>query len=182
MRIREWQDILQDVIDSGDDPDGWRAAGGDRAHGPGEDLYFGHPSVGVYHIKTYARNPFTVEGVGTRVARRLDDEIGSILPAERGTRFAVQSAPADAEEAEARAKHLEETIEAHADAPTTPDALFEDVMNAIESPAFGPMEYDGYDRPESLDRLAERFEEAETVLDAELDELIATDEVDRGFQ
>lgn len=55
-------------------------------------------------------------------------------------------------------------------------------MNAIESPTFGPVEYDGYGRPKSLDRLAERFEEAETVLDAELDELNATDEIDRSFQ
>lgn len=131
MRIRERQDILQDVIGSDDDPDGWRAAGGDRAHGLGEDLYFGHPSVGVYLIKTYARNPYTVEGIGTRVARRLDDEIGSILSAEQGMRLAVQSAPADAEEAESR-----------------------------EAPRGG----------------------RNGVLDAELDELNATDEGDRGFQ
>lgn len=79
-------------------------------------------------------------------------------------------------------RRLEETIRAHADTPPTPDTLFEDVMGAVESPAFGPMEYDGYGRPESLDRLAERFEEAESLLDAELDELIESDEVDRGFQ
>lgn len=182
MRIRKFDDIVQDVIESGEDPDRWRAAGGKRAGGVGKDLYLGHPDAGVYHLKTYARNPLSVRGVGTRVARRLDDEIGSFLPEEGDGRFAVRSAPGDDEEAKARARRLEETIKTHADAPTTPEALFEDVMDAIESPAFGPMEYDEYGRPGSLDRLAERFEEAESVLDAELDELIEADEVDRGFQ
>jgi hypothetical protein len=182
MRIREWNDIVQDVVESGQDPDGWRAAGGKRARGVGKDLYLGHPRAGVYHLKTYARNPLSVEGVGTRVARRLDDEIGEFLPSEAEGRFAVRSAPGDEEEAKVRARRLEETVRAHADAPTTPDALFEDVMDAVESPAFGPMEYDEYGRPGSLDRLAERFEEAESLLDGELDELIEGAEVDRGFQ
>jgi hypothetical protein len=182
MRIREWQDVLRDVVESDADPDGWRAIGGDRAGGPGEDLYLGHPRVGVYHLKTYAKNPFAVQGVGTRVARRLDDEIGSYLPEKGSGRFAVRSAPKDEREAESRAKRLEETVRAHSDAPTTPDALFEDVMDAIESPAFGPMEHDSYGRPERLDRLAEDFEEAEGLLDAELDDLIESEGIDRGFE
>ncbi|MFC6904139.1 hypothetical protein [Halalkalicoccus tibetensis] len=182
MRIREWQDILRDVTESGADPEGWRAIAGDRSGGLGEDLYLGHPNAGVYQLKTYAKNPFAVRGVGARVARRLDDEIGSYLPEEDEGRFAVRSAPEGEDAAKERAKRLEETIKAHADAPTTPDALFEDVMDAVESPAFGPMEYDSYGRPENLDRLAADFEETEELLNAELDELIGGDDVDRGFQ
>ncbi|ADJ15212.1 hypothetical protein [Halalkalicoccus jeotgali] len=182
MRIREWQDILYDVIESGADPEGWRAVAGDRSQGVGEDLYLGHPGAGVYHLKTYAKNPFSVRGVGTRVARNLDDEIGSYLPEDDRGRFALRSAPESDETARRQAKHLEETIRAHADAPTTPDALFEDVMDAVDSPAFGPMEYDSYGRPENLDRLAEGFDEAEALLNAELDELIDADDVGRGFQ
>ncbi len=142
MRIRERQDVLQDVIDSDDDPDGWRAAGGDRAHGLGED------SISATRASASTTSRRTR---GTRTRSRPN----------RGCVWSSSQRPPTR--------------------LTTPDALFEDVMNAIESPAFGP-EYGGYGRPESLDRLAERFEEAETVLDAELDELIATDEGDRGFQ
>ncbi|WP_122090493.1 hypothetical protein [Halalkalicoccus subterraneus] len=182
MRIREWQDILHDVIESDVEADGWRAVAGDRSRGLGEDLYLGHPRSGVYHLKTYAKNPFSVRGVGARVARNLDDEIGSYLPEGEDGRFAVRSSPDGEEHAKEQAKRLEETIKAHADAPTTPDALFEDVMGAVESPAFGPMEYDSYGRPENLDRLAEDFEEADELLNAELDELIGDDDVDRGFQ
>ncbi|RBI64068.1 hypothetical protein DMJ13_06120 [halophilic archaeon] len=187
MRIRDWQDILQDVVERDVDPEGWRATGGTRAEGVGEDLYVGHPSAGVYHLKTYAKNPFEVRGVGTRVARSLDDEIGSYLPREdyREGRFAVQhpdAAPGDEEEAEERAKRLEETIRAHADAPTNRADLFDDVMEAMESPAFGPMDYDNYDRPDAVEDLAATFEEAEELLDAELDDLIDEDEVGKGFQ
>ncbi|WP_121821359.1 hypothetical protein [Halostella salina] len=183
MRVREWDDIVEDVVDQDVDPQGWRAVAGDRSGGVGEDLYVGHPSSGVYQLKTYAKNPFDVRGVGARVARSLDDEIGSFLPAEsEAGRFAVQSPPDDEDEAEDRATELEEVIRAHADAPTTPGDLFDDVMEALDSPAFGPMEYDQYDRPDELDELSATFEEADELLDAELDDLIDDDGVDRGFQ
>ena len=67
MRVRDWQDILADVTDAGVDPDGWRAVAGDRRDGLGEDLYLGHPNAGVYALKTYAKNPTELRGVGGRV-------------------------------------------------------------------------------------------------------------------
>lgn len=182
MRIRDWQDVLEDVIDSGAKPDDWRAIAGSRARGVGEDMYLGHPRAGVFQIKTYAKNPFEVKGVGTQVARKLDDEIGSYLPEDHGRNFAVQTPPEDEDDAQEKAKRLEETIRAHADAPTTPDALFEDVMEAIDSPAFGPLEYDFAQRPDSMDDLSESFEEAEQLLEAEFEDIVREDEVDRGFQ
>jgi hypothetical protein len=184
MRVRDWQDIVTDVVEQDVEPDDWRAVAGDRQSGLGEDLYLGHPGVGVYHMKTYAKNPFEVKGVGARVARNIDDEIGSILPhkPDSGTRFAVQQAPEDESEAEQKASELEEVVQAHADAPTSPDALFEDMMETLDSPAFGPMEYDQYGRPEALDALSSEFSDAEELLDSELDDLIDTDDVGRGFQ
>nr|WP_254663134.1 hypothetical protein [Haladaptatus sp. W1] len=108
----------------------------------GEDLYLGHPNAGLYHLKTYAKNPYQVRGVGTHVARKLDDEIGSYLPEKdfRDGRFAVRNSEEkrpDENEMEARAKRVEETIKAHADAPTSGADLFDDVMEALESPASG---------------------------------------------
>ena len=182
MRIREWQDVLEDVTERDVDPEAWRAVAGDRAGGVGEDMYLAHPRAGVFVLKTYAKNPFEVRGVGTRVARNLDDEIGSFMPErDAGGRFAVQSPPEDESQAETVGKRLETVLETHADAPTRPQDLFDDVMAAVESPAFGPMEYNQYDRPYELEGLAERFEEANNLLNSELDELIETDDVDRGF-
>ena len=182
MRVRDWQDILSDVVESNADPDGWRAVGGDRANGIGEDLFFGHPRVGVFQVKTYARNPFEVQGVGAEIARRIDDELDPLFPSEPETgMFGVQTPPEEESEAEERAQRLEEVVRTHTDAPTTPDALFEDVMDVLDSPAYGPMEFDHHDRPETLDELSTTFEEAEQLLDAEFEDVIDED-VDRGFQ
>ncbi|WP_255195790.1 hypothetical protein [Halorarius litoreus] len=182
MRVRDWQDILEDVVDSNADPDGWRAVSGDRRAGLGEDMFLGHPSVGVYQLKTYAKNPFEVKGVGSQVARRIDDDLDPLFPAEGSGRFGVQSPFESEDDAKDAAKRLEEVVKTHADAPTTPDALFDDVMDALDSPAFGPMEHDQYGRPEGLDELSNTFEEAEELLNAELDDLVDDDEVGRGFQ
>ncbi|MGB9987741.1 hypothetical protein [Salarchaeum japonicum] len=182
MRVRDWKDIVEDVVDSGADPNGWRAVAGDRAGGVGEDLYLGHPSAGVYQLKTYAKNPYEVQGAGARVARRLDDELDSFFPEKTGGGFAVQSPPEDEDDAEEKARRLEEVVKTHADAPTTSDALFEDVMDAIDSPAFGPMQYDQYGRPDELDDLSNTFEEAEELLTEELDDLIDSADVGKGFQ
>jgi len=184
MRVRDWQDIVQNVVEENVEPDRWRAVAGDRRTGLGEDLYLGHPAVGVYHLKTYAKNPFEVRGVGTRVARRIDDEIGSILPREpdSNARFAVQQPPEDEEEAESTAREFEEVIKAHSDAPTTPEDLFDDMMGALDSPAFGPDEYDQHGRPDPLEDLSTEFTDADELLDAELDDLIDDDGVGRGFE
>ena len=182
MRVRDWQDILEDVVESDAESSGWRAVAGDRHGGVGEDMFIGHPSVGVFQLKTFAKNPYDVRGVGSRVARRIDDELEPLFPeADSAGRFGVNRGIEDADDAETRAKRLEAVLETHADAPTTGDALFEDVMDALDSPAFGPMEYDMYGRPDGLDALSETFEGAEELLSAELDDLLDED-VGRGFQ
>jgi hypothetical protein len=182
MRVRDWKDILAEVSSESTEPSGWRAVAGQRQSGVGEDLYIGHPTQGVYQLKTYAKNPYEVKGVGTQVARKVDGDIEPLLPTpDEGGRFAVQRPPEDEDQAETMAKRLEETVRVHAEAPTTPDDFFEDLMDAIESPAFGPMEYELSDRPERLDELSSTFEEAEELLDAELDDLVEDDEIGRGF-
>ncbi|PSP94399.1 hypothetical protein BRC91_06320 [Halobacteriales archaeon QS_4_62_28] len=179
MRVREWEDILEDVVESSVDPGGWRAVGGDRASGIGEDIYIGHPGVGVFQLKTYAKNPYEVQGVGSRVARRIDDELDALFPKEGSGGFGVRQPVDDEDEAETVAKTLETVLETHADAPTTPKALFEDVMDAVDSPAYGPMEFDHYDRPDRLGELTDTFEEAEDVLETEFEDVI-DEAVDRG--
>ncbi|ELZ34903.1 hypothetical protein C474_01042 [Halogeometricum pallidum JCM 14848] len=186
MHVRDWKDVLSDVTESGADPDGWRAVAGHRKKGLGEELFIGHPDAGVYELKTYAKNPLEVRGVGSRVARRIDDDIEPLLPrrgdGDDGGRFAVQSPPSDEEHAKSMATRLEETVKVHAEAPTTPEDFFTDLMDAVDSPAFGPMEYEFDGRPDRLDELTEEFADADDLLSEDLEELIDEDEVGRGFQ
>lgn len=181
MHVRDWQDLVGDVVDRDVDPGDWRAVAGPRREGIGEDLYLGHPSVGLYQLKTYAKNPFEVRGLGGQIARSFDDEIESILPVEEDGRFAVQQAPADEDDAEQKARRLEETVKAHAEAPGRPDDLFTDMMDALESPAYGPIDFDNYDRPERLDAFASTFDDAEELLNSEFEDLVEDDGVNRGF-
>jgi hypothetical protein len=169
-------------VETDRDPDQWRAVGGDRANGIGEDLYLAHPSTGVFQLKTYARNPYDVDGVGTRVARKIDDELDPLFPNQNDAQghFGVQQPPEDEDEAEEAVKNLKTVVETHADAPTTPQALFDDIMDAMDSPAYGPMEFENHDRPEAMDDLTDTFEEAEQLLEAEFEDVV-DDEVDRGF-
>lgn len=181
MRVRDWQDILEDVVTSDADADKWRAVAGDRSGGIGEDIFVGHPKAGVFQLKTYAKNPFDVRGVGSCVARRIDDDLEPLFPDETGGRFGIQRPMEDEQEASKRARELEQVLKAHSEAPTTGSDLFDDVMAALDSPAFGPIEYNQYGRPAPLEELSTTFEEADSLLDAELDDLIDEDEVGRGF-
>jgi len=181
MRVRDWDDILRDVVESNADPSGWRAVGGDRANGIGEDLYIAHPGVGAFQLKTYARNPLQVEGVGAKVARRVDDEIDPLFPEnDAGGLFGVQEPVEDEGTAQQRVNELETVVETHAEAPTTPDALFEDIMDALDSPAYGPMEFDQHDRPDAMDGLTDTFADAQQLLETEFEDVI-DENVERGF-
>jgi len=51
-----------------------------------------------------------------------------------------------------------------------------------KSPAHGPMEYENRSRPDGLEEMSTTFEEAEEVLDAELEDIVREDDVGRGFQ
>jgi hypothetical protein len=137
--------------------------------------------VGLYQLKTYAKNPFEVRGLGGRLARSLDDEIEPLLPEVGVGRFAVQRAPTSEDEAERKARRVEETVKAHAEAPGEPDALFDDLMAALESPAYGPLDYDTYDRPERLERFQSTFADAEDLLESAFEDLVEDDGVNRGF-
>ena len=53
-------------------------------------------------------------------------------------------------------------------------------MDALDSPAYGPMEFDQYDRPDGLDDLTGKFEEAEELLEAEFEDIV-DESVERGF-
>lgn len=182
MRVRDWQDIVSDVVEADVEPAGWRAVGGDRGNGVGENLFLSHPNVGVYQLKTYAKHPGSVKGVGTKVARQIDDDIEPLFPNDTPARFAVNTPPEDEAAAEDAARRLEQVVKTHSEAPTSPEDFVDDVMDAIDSPAYGPIEFDQYGQPDALSDLSTTFEEAESVLDAELDDLIAADGVGRGIQ
>ncbi len=182
MKARDWQDVLEDVADAKADPGDWHAVIGNRVEGIGEDVFLGHPRAGVYQLKTYAKNPFEIQGVGTQVARHLDDDLEPLFPeGDSPARFGIKRGVSDEAEVKRRGENLKSVFEDHRESPKRGIELFDEVMDALESPAHGPMEFDGEHRPTELDALTDTFDEAETLLTSELDELIDRSGINRGF-
>ncbi|MEM0467258.1 MAG: hypothetical protein QXX20_06665 [Candidatus Thermoplasmatota archaeon] len=76
MKIKQRQEVLEDIIkDSKKKPKGWKAAFGRDILAASYDYYIFNPSVGIYLIKEYQKNPYEIKGIGTKIARRIDDDI-----------------------------------------------------------------------------------------------------------
>jgi hypothetical protein len=76
VKIKPRNDILKDIIQDGKKhPQGWNAAFGKDSTSFSHDCYIFHPHTGIYLLKEYNKNPFEVKGVGSKLARRIDDDI-----------------------------------------------------------------------------------------------------------
>ncbi|HVQ00488.1 MAG TPA: hypothetical protein VMT57_03135 [Candidatus Thermoplasmatota archaeon] len=85
MKIKSRNAILSDIIREGKQhPDGWSATFGNDSGTFSHDCYMFHPNVGIYLIKEYDKNPYEVKGVGSKIARRVDDDIMDRLTEQSG--------------------------------------------------------------------------------------------------
>ncbi len=76
VKIKVRNDILKDIIRDGKKhPKGWNAAFGKDSTSFSHDCYIFHPNIGIYLLKEYNKNPFEVKGVGSKLARRIDEDI-----------------------------------------------------------------------------------------------------------
>jgi hypothetical protein len=76
MKNKSRNEILNDIIkDSKKFPDGWKAASGKDKKLFSTDYYIFNPNIGVYLLKEYQKNPFQITGIGTKIARHIDDDI-----------------------------------------------------------------------------------------------------------
>ncbi|PNX47226.1 MAG: hypothetical protein BV459_04855 [Thermoplasmata archaeon M11B2D] len=76
VKIKPRNDILKDIIRDGKKhPNGWHAAFGKDPSLFSHDCYIFHPHIGIYLLKEYNKNPFEVKGVGSKLARHIDDDI-----------------------------------------------------------------------------------------------------------
>ena len=76
MKNKPRNEILNDIIrDSKKFPNGWRAAFGKDKKLFSNDYYIFNPDVGIYLLKEYQKNPYQITGIGSKIARNIDDEI-----------------------------------------------------------------------------------------------------------
>ena len=85
MKIKSRNAIFTDIIREGKQhPKGWNATFGNDQESFSHDCYMFHPSVGIYLIKEYDKNPYEVKGVGSKIARHIDDDIVDRLTNQSG--------------------------------------------------------------------------------------------------
>ncbi len=76
MKIKKRDKILNDIIRDGKKhPKRWSAAFGKDNKRLSRDYYVSHPKVGIYLLKEYNKNPFNINGIGGKIARRIDQDI-----------------------------------------------------------------------------------------------------------
>lgn len=76
MQIKSREETLNDVLkESKKHPKGWIATFGKDNKHLSNDYYLFNPKVGIYLLKEYQKNPYMVKGVGSKIARRIDEDI-----------------------------------------------------------------------------------------------------------
>ena len=76
MKIKPRNNILNDIIrDAKKYPKGWNATFGYDTSLFSYDCYIFHPRIGIYLLKEYNKNPFEVKGMGSKLARHIDEDI-----------------------------------------------------------------------------------------------------------
>ena len=76
MKIKRRTDILNDIIrEAKKHPKGWTAAFGRDNTLCSHDCYIFNPHTGIYLLKEFQKNPFQTKGVGSKIARHIDEDI-----------------------------------------------------------------------------------------------------------
>ena len=76
MKIKSRNEILNDIIKNAKKyPKDWKAIFGKDKERLSRDYYIFNPSIGIYLLKEYQKNPFEVKGIGEKIARHVDEDI-----------------------------------------------------------------------------------------------------------
>jgi hypothetical protein len=91
VKIKTRNDILKDIIRDGKTyPKGWNAAFGKDNETFSHDCYIFHPNIGIYLLKEYNKNPFEIKGVGSKLARHIDQDIQEQIQKKSGNFGIIQ--------------------------------------------------------------------------------------------
>lgn len=76
VKIKTRNDVLSDVIRDGKKhPKGWKAVFGKDDKLFSNDYYIYNPKIGIYLLKEYEKNPYEIKGIGSKIARHIDNDV-----------------------------------------------------------------------------------------------------------
>ncbi len=81
MTIKSLQEILREILKEGRKSEGeWKTITAPTSDRTGSDLLLFHPISGpVYQIRAYEKNPYQMEGMGTRISRSIDSDFLTMI-------------------------------------------------------------------------------------------------------
>ncbi|UCG01123.1 MAG: hypothetical protein JSW11_16085 [Candidatus Heimdallarchaeota archaeon] len=81
MAIKSLQEILKDILKEGrKTPGEWKTLLAPTSDRFGSDLLLFHPTTGpIYQVRAYEKNPFQMTGMGTRIARNVDEDFLKLI-------------------------------------------------------------------------------------------------------
>ncbi|MFX1515888.1 MAG: hypothetical protein ACFFC6_06235 [Promethearchaeota archaeon] len=85
MAIKSLQEILRDILKEGrKTPGEWKTLLAPTSDRFGSDLLLFHPTTGpIFQVRAYEKNPFQMTGVGTRIARNVDEDFLRLIQSQR---------------------------------------------------------------------------------------------------
>lgn len=76
MKLKTRDELFTDIIRQGKKhPKGWMASFSKDYQHLCDDCYLYHPSIGLFYLKEYQKNPFQHVGFGGKIARKIDDDL-----------------------------------------------------------------------------------------------------------
>ena len=148
-------------------PTGWKAAMGVNPLQHSQDYYVFHPNIGLYVIKEFEKNPFVRQGVGSKVSRRIDDDIEDIFVHNKGKFGIVQG-------------DMKKVLH-HLERGHKPTELFQAAMDGKDMGIRIPLRGNATSEKPVFSKIHEAMGEKRKKLDAAYDELITEEQVNASY-
>jgi hypothetical protein len=162
VKIKSRNETLNDIIrDSKKYPKGWKAAFGKDDKLFSHDYYIFNPNIGIYLLKEYQKNPYNVKGLGTKIARHIDEDIQEKISEKSGDFGIIQG----------NIKKIVKNIDRGID----PQKIFEEGLKGRDLGIRMPVRGKASTSKDAFDHLQEAFSSKQKRLNSKLEKMISDD-------
>ena len=161
--IKTREETLKDVIKKAKEtPKGWKATFryDERLHATEYNIL--HPEVGLYQIKEWQKNPYKIQGVGSKIARRVDE---NLIDTPRGNFGIIKYSPRKILENITHEKPLQCLLE---------DALLGEKQEGVEIALTGKMH-------NATNNISRRYKEKQKAINREIEKMQESDGVYNSY-
>ena len=164
MKIKSRTEILDDIINESEKhPKGWKAAFGRDDFLLSDDFYIFNPNSGLYLLKEYRKNPYEIKGIGSKIARNIDDDIEVKIKNQSGNFGIIQG------NIQKILKNLENGIK--------PSKIFEEGIKGNDLGIRIPLKGKAFSSKESFNYIRNSYSDKQKSIDQKFEKLLDKDGV-----